>query len=290
LIAALALASGALAPSCRAAATRTGAQAGVPTPGADAVSVFTAGPVPSSAAGSAVPTVVVPERPSTDSGWTPLRTGVEERTWPDPRGQGLDLYALRLDPEVFQMGVGYAPGLPARLEEWAEATSADIVLNAGYFDSDMNATALVVASGTPHGTSYTGFGGMLAATGSAIDLEWLARTPFQSAEGVDQAIQAAPMLLYDGEVVYDERSSDTSRRTVVALDRAGNVVLIVAPSGGYSLASLARRLADPDLELDLERALNLDGGSSTGLWLAEPRREIPALVPLPAVVTFTEHP
>jgi len=56
-----------------------------------------------------------------------------------------------------------------------------------------------------------------------------------------------------------------ARRTVVAQDLEGRILLIIAPRGYLSLHELAFFLSESDLDLDV--ALNLDGGFSTGLWL-----------------------
>ena len=76
-----------------------------------------------------------------------------------------------------------------------------------------------------------------------------------------------------------------ARRTVVAQDYQGRILIIVAPRGYLSLHELARFLAESDLDLDV--ALNLDGGYSTGLWLQADGLivNIDSLVPVPSVVS-----
>ena len=76
-----------------------------------------------------------------------------------------------------------------------------------------------------------------------------------------------------------------ARRTVVAQDYQGRILFIVAPRGYLSLHELARFLAESDLDLDV--ALNLDGGASTGLWLRtdEMSVESDSLIPVPSVIT-----
>ncbi|MCP4537876.1 MAG: phosphodiester glycosidase family protein, partial [Chloroflexi bacterium] len=75
------------------------------------------------------------------------------------------------------------------------------------------------------------------------------------------------------------------RRTVVAQDNGGRILLIVAPRGYLSLHETARFLAESDLDLDV--ALNLDGGYSSGLWLQAGERsvEIDSLVPVPSIIS-----
>jgi uncharacterized protein YigE (DUF2233 family) len=76
-----------------------------------------------------------------------------------------------------------------------------------------------------------------------------------------------------------------ARRTVVAQDRRGRILILVAPRGALSLHELARFLVESDLDLDA--ALNLDGGFSTGLWVRayDESVEIDSLVPVPSVIS-----
>ena len=77
-----------------------------------------------------------------------------------------------------------------------------------------------------------------------------------------------------------------ARRTVVAQDRAGRILFFVANRGTFTLHGLSRYLVESDLELDV--ALNLDGGPSSGLLLAgegdDPRIHLAAFALLPVVI------
>ena len=55
----------------------------------------------------------------------------------------------------------------------------------------------------------------------------------------------------------------------------------------FTLHSLSAYLVQSDLDLDV--ALNLDGGPSSGMLLAEPFEVIPAYSPLPIVITVSER-
>ena len=73
-----------------------------------------------------------------------------------------------------------------------------------------------------------------------------------------------------------------ARRTVIAQDRQGRILFIVTPQGYFSLHQLSAYLTASELDLDI--AINLDGGGSTGLLVAEPREVIPSKVLLPFVI------
>jgi hypothetical protein len=68
----------------------------------------------------------------------------------------------------------------------------------------------------------------------------------------------------------------------VAQDTTGRILFLVGPEAHFSLHELAVWLTESDLELDI--AMNLDGGTSTGLWLSDHAEQIDSLVPLPAVI------
>jgi hypothetical protein len=119
------------------------------------------------------------------------------------------------------------------------------------------------------GTPYGDFAGLFAVTaGGQVSVRWLKERPYDPAEPLIEALMSFPVLIKPGGVMgfpADADDGSPARRTVVAQDRQGHVLIVVAPRGYLSLYELARFLAASDLELDV--ALNLDGGASTGLWL-----------------------
>jgi uncharacterized protein YigE (DUF2233 family) len=121
-----------------------------------------------------------------------------------------------------------------------------------------------------------------------VSVRWLEASPYDPQEGLAQAIQSFPILVKPGGVMGFPAEADDgtpARRTVVAQDSQGNVLFIVAPRGYVSLHEVAVFLADSDLAIDV--ALNLDGGGSTGLWLAagDARIGIDSFTPVPSVIT-----
>ncbi len=108
-----------------------------------------------------VPTATV----APDLGWQVLSPGLERR-WinllTSEGGVQESLYVLRIDPAMYDFDVGYKPGAPQRLMDWQSETGALIVVNGGFFTADGQATGLIIVDGQAAGTSYAGFGGMLA--------------------------------------------------------------------------------------------------------------------------------
>lgn len=226
---------------------------------------------------------------SPDTGWIVAAQGVEVRTMvvtSTVSDATASIYTVRLDPALVRLRVLYTPATPQPLRTWVEAHRPLVAVNGGFFTADHHATALVVSDGAVHGASYTGFGGMLAASPDGrVWIQVLRDEPYDPGASLEQAIQSFPILVYPGGTVAQiTDNGQRARRTVVAIDRRGRVLLIVCPTSTFSLQALATWLVSSDLEID--RALNLDGGSSSGLFVnaGDIRWQIDSFAALPSVL------
>lgn len=223
-----------------------------------------------------------------DTGWMPGRAGVELRRLRIAQGEQppIALVIVRLDPASVRLRVAYAPDQPRGLRSWFEAAHPLAAINGSFFTEAYRATALLISDGTSSGASYQGFGGMLAvAPDGSVAIRPLRDQPYDPNEPLDQALQSFPMLVFPGGAPAEiEDDGERSRRSALAIDRAGRLLLIAAPGGGFTLRGLAVWLSQSDLAID--RALNLDGGSSTGLYLKDGDLEeaIDSFGPLPIVL------
>lgn len=239
------------------------------------------------AAATPTPTPLLP-----DSGWELLQPGLERRHifLLTEEGQPYEqIYLLRFAPTLFQFDVAYRPGQPQTLTAWQAETGALAVINGGYFTPEFTATGLIVVNGQTSGVSYGDFAGMFAitSTGETPQLRWLAQQPYDPAEPLRAALQSFPMLVKPGgQPGYTEPDNHPSRRTVVAQDRQGRIIFLAAGWGSFTLHGLSQFLSDSDLDIDI--ALNLDGGASTGILLAQPAEGLGTLATVPAVITV--HP
>jgi hypothetical protein len=230
-----------------------------------------------------------------DSGWRQLRPGLERRVFNliSESGEHIEsLYLLRVEPAYYQFGIAYHAE-PQSLDEWQEETNALIILNGGYFrveeDGSYIPTGLTVVEGEVMGVSYESFAGMLAVTNDGPELRWLAQKPYDPDEPLLGAVQSFPLLVKPGgEIGFPEEHEDNmqARRTVIAQDRGGRILMIIASKGYFTLHQLSAYLTASDLDLDI--AINLDGGPSSGVLLAEPIEEVSPLTLLPIVITI--HP
>ncbi len=252
----------------------------------------------SAPSGAAIPTLMptstglpasppVATAPPADSGWLPAAPGVETRHLRAvAAGRETALSIVRIDPQQVRFRVGYAPETPLPLATWAERAGAQVAINGGFFDADGRSVALLVHDGQLEGSSYVGQGGMFAVSPEgAVWLQSLADSPFDPAVPLAQALQGWPMLVKPGiGASYQAEDDDRARRSALGLDRSGSVLLIVASAPVFTLREFSAWLAASDLEL--ESAVNLDGGSSSGLVVRSD--SAPALVepfvPLPIVL------
>ena len=242
-----------------------------------------------------LPSVTISITPATSSSngkqlnvWNRVVTGVEVRYeyWKIPGGDDDTVTIVRFDIHKIKLSVGYQPGQPLLMNEWMQQEHAIAMINGGYFDQQDNATALVVSNSKVFGESYVGFGGMLSVDAQGrVLLRSLHQQPYApNTEQLEQATQSAPMLMSGGKRTQFSADASQTRRSVVAMDKQGRLLFIASPGQVFSLDQLADQLVSSDLSI--ETALNLDGGSSTGLYVngGSSHVAIDSLAKLPLVI------
>jgi exopolysaccharide biosynthesis protein len=208
--------------------------------------------------------------------WSQVKPGIETRyeQWSSPAGDQDTVIITRFDPSKVHVSVGYQPDQPLALADWAKQTKATAIINGGYFLDDNEAAALVISNGQTYGQSYTDGGGMLSVNSQGtVALNYLLEHPYDPTQALMQATQSRPMLIIDGKRANFEENAVTSRRTVVAMDKQGRLLFIVSPSNAFTIGEMADLLMSHS-ELGIENALNLDGGTSTGMYLNTSKQQI----------------
>ncbi len=200
--------------------------------------------------------------------WVTAKAGVEIRyeDWKSPGNNEDTVTIVRFDLNKVHLKIGYQPTNPLAMDAWMNQEQATAIINGGYFDQNNETTALVVSNGQAYGTSYNGFGGMLSVDAQGnISLRSLSQQPYDPNEQLTQATQSSPMLMMNGKRTQFQANAASQRRSVVAVDTQGRLLLIASPGSAFSLDELADLLASSDLSI--KTALNLDGGASTGLYV-----------------------
>ncbi|MBX5452135.1 phosphodiester glycosidase family protein [Thermogemmatispora sp.] len=223
--------------------------------------------------------------------WLTLTTGVELRYehWKGPSGNEDTIMIARFEPQHVALRVLYSPSAPHFISDWLKLERGALaVVNGGYFNDQGEATGLVVSDGQVYGASYSGFGGMLYVDSQGtIHLRSLSQYPYSPGEQLQQATQSSPMLvLPGGKRTQFDADASSNRRTVVAFDKEGRLLFIISPEAAFSLDEFDDLLLASDLNIDV--ALNLDGGSSTGMYLnaGGQRVGVDSLTPVPIALVL----
>lgn len=139
-------------------------------------------------------------------------------------------------------------------------------VNGGFFKPNFEPLGLVISQGRRAGTWQKSslLGGVVMVKKGKPLLLW--RDEFQDSPQITELLQAGPRLVNNGQPVSGLENKAARPRTFIATDNAGQWLLGI---GEYTtLAHLAQILALPGLVpgMEIDRALNFDGGKSTALW------------------------
>jgi hypothetical protein len=215
-----------------------------------------------------------------DDGWyeRPLARGVTLRTRPysDLFGARQTASVLHVDPGA--RGVSVRPiggGRCAVTSRHAREAGAVAAVNGGFFGDGCRSVSLLKVDGQTLATNTK------SRTALGFGEDWIRMRLVAAGEDWSEARHAlggVPRLLDAGEVVVEPgaegsgRSFATARhpRTAVGLTAAGALIMATvdgrtSAGAGMSLVELAGWLQ----ELGCQDALNLDGGGSTTLWVAD---------------------
>ncbi len=184
--------------------------------------------------------------------------------------------AFRL--EVVDLGDGPDPAYPT-LEQAFRAHGCLAGVNGGFFHPHWQPAGLVISGGTRINELAVArlLSGVIYSDGKGIHL--VRRARFRDHPGITALLQSGPYLVEHGRAVRGLSASDPNRRTFIATDWRGNWVL-GATLGPVTLAELADALASTGALVPwrVERALNLDGGSSTGFFFERGEGNSPVLL------------
>ena len=172
--------------------------------------------------------------------------------------------------------------VPVDFGALAAKRGAAVILNAGYYDEKGRPLGYFRSGGKVFNSlvlhrgrkTFLHYGALFAVGRENGSPKIVSRENFEDS-GVSEAFQAGPLLVMDGKPVpglsrYREYLR-ASRRTVVGLDTEGRLVVLVseAETRGISWCELQAFLVLPESKggLGVRDAMNLDGGSSSQLWV-----------------------
>jgi Phosphodiester glycosidase len=138
-------------------------------------------------------------------------------------------------------------------------------VNGGYFDPQYNPIGLLIVDGKIIAPLQKArlLSGVLSASGKKIQISRFAE--FSLNQKPDAAVESGPMIVDEGKSVRGLESSKIARRTFSAVATGDKAALGFCSD--VTLADLSNILGMVTIpEFKIQRALNLDGGSSSAFW------------------------
>ena len=182
-------------------------------------------------------------------------------------GQKAEVLTVTFDTKTHSVAVMDNPTGDFTLATAAQKRNALAAVNGGYFHPDRRPLGLVVRQGaTLHPIERAKLlSGMVVVRAGRVSL--VRPSEFKTSPAVQEALQAGPFLIDRGQPVAGLNATRAAARTVVFTSGAGRGGFVVCRY--VTLAEMAEILALPAAAGSgaITRALNLDGGSSTGLWV-----------------------
>lgn len=174
-----------------------------------------------------------------------------------------DLHVFRVNPAKFSIKPVFNGSSNRTAKQMLDKTGALAVINANFFDTNGRVLGYVRQDKKLlHPKKNVSWWSILCIKKNRARIIHTA----EHREGMcDQAVQAGPRLLVNGKT--PPLKNETSRKTAVAVNKRGEVFLVVSRQA-VPVQKLAAYLAAPEGEggLDCLHALNLDGGSSSQVY------------------------
>ena len=138
-------------------------------------------------------------------------------------------------------------------------------VNGGYFDPDYKPIGLLIVDGTMIAPLQRArlLSGVLSASAKKVQISRV--TEFLITQKPDAAVESGPMIVDLGKAVRGLESRRAARRTFAAVGAGDRAALGFCSD--VTLADLSNILVAVVIpEFKIQRALNLDGGSSSAFW------------------------
>ena len=219
--------------------------------------------------------------PIIDNNWELLDNGLEWRVY-TMVNSSVRINVLRIDPNFYTFRSHYQDGNPLGIRQWQDTLSNPIaIINTNFFTVNNTVLGLLISDGQSYGIS-SNRGGTFAVQNGIPFVRSNLIAPYQG-EPFEQAIQAFPMLIVNGQSTYTNTSQDQiAPRTIIAEDAQGRILLMTIPLFGTTLHQISAYL--PTTDMNIINALNLDGGGSTMMFVAPNNYELFSFDPVPAVL------
>jgi phosphodiester glycosidase len=137
-------------------------------------------------------------------------------------------------------------------------------VNGGYFDPDYRPIGLLIVDGKMVAPLQKArlLSGVLSSTGKKVQISRVSE--FSPNQKPDTAVECGPMIVDLGKAVHGLESTKSARRTFAAVGGDKAALGFCSDVTLADLSNILAIIAIPDFKI--QRALNLDGGSSSAFW------------------------
>src|SRR5579859_3002546 len=238
-----------------------------------------------------------PPTPIPYNTWIPFARGADYMWKPyfTADNQWLRGYILvaRVYPDRGIFRVYYKPGERKSVHDWSvELPGAELIVNASYFDGASRPQGLLRIGGDVFGpvSGRADSGELLIANEAPRILPAIRpdTVKVDSNAPYSEAMEGYPVLISRGKVMpFADDTSLHERRSILAQDADGNLLIIFTSNIELSLRDLARWIANSGL--GVVTALNMDGGTSAQVHITttdDLSRLVENNVPVPVVLAI----
>lgn len=197
---------------------------------------------------------------------------------------------FKLNPDDFNISMQYSSANPKYISEWAESVEdAEIIINGAYFHEDYTPSGYLKIDYNRIGERIfdQNLSGLLEVENNILTIRDLDANALETGEKLEFGLQSYPFLIKNSVRGFQEDSGKVARRTAIGTDKDGLIYIIIVDDHRITLYDLMVELIKTDI--DFVNVLNLDGGTSTGIYIKKGNYEemMDSLVKVPNVVVFT---
>jgi uncharacterized protein YigE (DUF2233 family) len=206
--------------------------------------------------------------------WRPLAKGIDELIVREPSVADLHVYRLAQKSVVMRV-LAQTRGAGSAADEVGPAAKAWLVINGGFWwikdDGSLAPNGLLIVDGAKLAPAKkcSVCSGVLYADKKGLHLDWSKAAT--SAKGIEAALQAGPMLVNPGNKLGIRKpGGPEAARSAVCL--TGESIYVFAILNPLTMQETAKLLQAPEADggFGCERAINLDGGTSTQVYVGIP--------------------
>lgn len=213
-----------------------------------------------------------------------------QRLQKEIEGRVVTMDMIRLEGDRFQADFSHDQANPFRFDDdgVVDDERARVVVNGGFFESNYQPSGYLrvgeeVLNATIVGWDLAGFVELQDGT---LNFSLASEVNPENLTG-EMVLQSFPLLVHQGQRLVGPDWRRTAFRTLIGVDQAGNhYVILCSDISFYDLAVWLM-----ELDTSFQSVLNLDGGSSSALWIENEGYEffVPNLVRVANVFYWYER-